>query len=193
MKYAIKCLTLLSMSCIIGCTISDIDNDEPIPNVLVNLNVDAIYALKSCEGDGTSGKADIYTKLHIKASNAPNEATQTLIETTEKVYEISRFDKVDSPEISASVVITPFDGMRLEIIMASREVDPNGTHVNDTFFDILIYNADDRCWMEWNEDDCAEGSKKGKSSMFRAKESKMEDNNNVCEIDFEWSYEITPI
>ena len=185
----IKLLTAISeLSLFIGCTVKS-DVDEEIPIVLVNLSVDEIIAHKSCEGDGEDGEADIYTYIIIKANDSIGAPPNTVIETSEIEYELAKGESV-VPEIKASAVIVPFHGMQIQLIVKSKEVDPQNTHINETFYEVLVYDEDLRCWIDWNGTECKSGSNSGTSEMTKSLQSRMTTNNQVCDVSFKWSFDI---
>lgn len=194
MKILVKLFGLLFYLSIIGCTVTSDDDDmEPesmIPELTVKAKVDKVYSRLSCEGDGTSGKGDLYTKIIIRANSNPGLAPQPLIETEEVEIEVAQYETVTDTNVSAETSITPFNGMRLEIIVLTREGDPGGTtQISRSFIERLVYDENNGCWFELTGTDCAAGAIAGTSTMNKAKEDSMTGGN--CDMEFDWSFEIT--
>lgn len=182
-----------------GCVIDtdDDDNSIEIPAMMnFSAKVDKIEAIESCEGDGTTGKGDIYTRITLHKNDEPGGSSWgTLAEVGEIVVELSRGQSIENPGIEVSKEIEPFDKMRVEYILKAREVDPSGTQVQEIDASFMAYSETLGCWVEetfsGHGDECLPGSLAGTSHFSKTMQTRLTDHN--CDVIITWTVSLTPI
>lgn len=190
----IAMMTIFTVGCIVDT--SDDDDISPPQKMLYTVKVDKIDAIKSCEGDGISGKADIYTRMTLHKNDVPGGSSwAVLAEATEVVLELFKGQSVVNPGIETSVEISPFDGMRVEHILYTREVDPNGTQVREQDGYFMVYDETLGCFVEESSrgqtDVCILGSVSGSHRFIRTYDTRLFDHN--CDVVVTWTASIEPI
>ena len=177
-------LTLISMtSCIID------KKDDGIPDMpakaTFGVKIDKMSALKSCEGEGTSGTADLYTKITMYKRESLVSELELLAETENILVGLKRYETVENPGIELNTEVEVKDGLIIASIITTYEQDPNGKRqISRSFSQTFIYEEDLGCWIE-DSNACAFGTTPGTSNLNRAEESKMIDR--TCDVTYFWS------
>ena len=173
-----------------ACIITNPPEPEGPKMATLKISIDKITAIKSCEGDGTSGKADIYTNITIVKRESVVGQAEILKESETVLVQLGRFESNSNPGISETVDIEIKDGFVIALNVVTYELDPGGVKdVSKTFGLGFIYEEDLECWLE-NEEECAAGTSPGSSQLTRAGEFKMA--QGTCEVDYEYTFSITP-
>ena len=182
-------LLIISLS-LPGCIIKDTPEPDGPKMASLSISVDKITALKSCEGDGTSGEADIYTNITIVKRESVVSQAEILKESETVLVQLGRFETNSNPEISETVDIALKDGLIIAANIVTYELDPGGSKdATKTFSFAFIYEEDLGCWLE-DKEECALGTAPGSSQLTRAGEFKMAEGS--CDVDYEYSISITP-
>ncbi len=111
--FAFLLITFTSTFTLQSCVISDDDTPEPEVETslfLLSSNIEQIWARRTCESDGSSGKADIYARVRISHRTAEETDYTTLIESGWKLHELGLNDVTFDPQIAASAVKEIADG-----------------------------------------------------------------------------------
>ena len=182
-------LLILSLS-LSGCIIKDTPEPDGPKMASLSISIDKITALKSCEGDGTSGEADIYTNITIVKRESVVSQAEILKESETVLVQLGRFESSSSPGISETVDIELKDGLIIAANIVTYELDPGGSKdATKTFSFAFIYEEDLGCWLE-DKEECAKGTSPGSSQLTRAGEFKM--SEGTCDVEYEYSVSITP-
>ena len=198
MKRLIYSLSLcFIITSFVGCIVTT-DDDITMPDMMrFEVKVDKIEAIRSCEGDGTEGKGDIYTRITLHKNDEPGGSSWgTLASIDEVVVELSKGQSTENPGIEVAEEIMPFDGMRVEYIIYTREVDPSGTQVQEIHGEFMVYDATMGCWVEESNlgvvgSQCLPGSQAGTSKFLKTNQTRLVDHN--CDVIITWTVSLTPM
>ena len=177
-------LYLLVFGLFTSCVVIDEMNEESGPLMVdFTVKVNSLQALKSCEGDGNSGEADIFTKITLHKNEEPGGSSwAVLAEQDWKEVELAKSEIAINPGIEVSEAIEVFDGMRVEAIITMKEVDPNSTQIQKQYYVLLNFDEAQNCWVPEGGGDCVDGSDSG--SYYKQTESRMSQGN--CDIILNW-------
>jgi hypothetical protein len=172
-----------------GCVITSTDT---IPDtVAFSVSIDKMTAYLSCEGDGTSGTGDIYTRMSLWSTMEQGGQSLLIAELPDVIIGLERNESTTNTGIELSADVDFFDGVRLEAIIVTREVDPNSTQVQELFTLTMKYDSELECWVGETFTEyagvCVPGSNGG-ISYIKTTESKMQDHN--CDISYIWTAEV---
>lgn len=177
---------------ILGCSDADTDDpivkEESIPELTITISVDNFHMIKTCEGNGTDGKGDLYSTVYINVNANVGADLTEVAKSTEVVHSLGFDEKLNETGIQATATVTPFNGMKLECIFTVKEVDPGSTQISKVYNLDLIYDEAKACWFPLVGASCAEGSESGKSTFNLSYEERMKDD--TCDVLIGWTVDI---
>lgn len=180
----------------VGCVVITPDEEEET-KYLMTAKVDKIHAITSCEGNGTTGKADIYTKITLHKNDTPNGSSWGIqADSGEIVKELSKGEIAYDPGIFASDTLNLFHHMRVEANISVREVDPGGTQVRTLSGTFMRYDENIMCWVEESNigiisETCLSESQSGTSEFSKTFDTRIKDN--TCDAIVTWTVTIEKV
>lgn len=194
MNSSTKLLNLLLILTLSNCTIVEPEEPEdPIPNEIpeltINASVDRFHMITTCEGNGTIGEGDLYSRVYILANSNVGTEPTVIAETAEIIHSLGFNAILTDTGISATATLTPFNGMKLQVDFFIKEVDPNSIQISRKYSQTIIYDESNACWLPITGFDCVDGSDIGQSTLSSKFEERMTDQ--TCDVLIDWSINIS--
>lgn len=183
------CLTVLTSLILTSCVVTSDDDDPPSPDILemtISAEVTKLSVYGSCEGDGTSGTADIMSRFMIYLKKDWDAPLEPIDSTDWELVQLGRGTSLDNPGISGSVDVNIADENRIVIYLETFEGDAGGVKdFEKRFYFNLGYQSDQGCWTDKVWGDCHPDSPAG-TNEFDVPMHDMHLGGDRCRVDYNW-------
>ena len=191
--------TLLLLTCLTftSCIVDSSDDDDmPKPDdtrdMTIFAEVSKLSVGKTCEGDGSSGVAEIYsrfifyTKVEWDAPLVPLDSSQWVL------HELGRGESVNNPNISLMSQMDVADANRLVAYLEFYEYDGNGKKdFEKGLYFQLGYQEGQQCWTDKVWGDCHPDSPRGSVGFSVPMEGSHRDGER-CSVSYKWRISAIP-
>lgn len=172
-----------------SCIIKESSPDKFVFTVTVN----SIEAITSCENDGVTGEADIYTNLKLLTSTAANINNPTIVASIpDVIIGLRKGEKNTNPGISVEAEISSVNGLRFFHELQTSEIDAGGAvEVTQKFVGLVFYDLDQECFVENGLTSCGITSLEDSNTYLNTYSLRV--SNGFCIYDIDWTMSIRPI
>lgn len=156
------------------------------PDFDIRVTLDDLTVKKTCENDGTTGRADLYHTLRIIKSTEEDPFEDKELYVSDRVLiQIGLNESVDITPLVSGFSYSPGDGDRLAFSILVEENDTDGVQVWMAFRYEVQYDSALDCWTALQNKDCLFDNNdevKTVSSRF----SNGSWPGSPCHVDYEW-------
>ena len=174
---------------------SCIVTDDVTPDLYTfNVDVESMKAIRTCEGDGSDGEADLYTRITLYHSNAnTNVSSAILAEQDYTLVQLDRWEEETQTGLAVTADVELVDGLIIEAILITYENDPSGSDAQETYGISVLYNEEMECWTPvpfgGDTSKCISGSAAGSSTFSKSYSTHLVEGTR-CDIEINWVAEL---
>lgn len=196
MKNYLTLLLLLFLgftSCIVD---SSDDDDMPRPDgardMTISAEVTRLGVGKTCEGDGSSGVAEVYSRFIFYKKKDWDAPLVPLDSSQWVLHELGRGESVDNPDITLTTQMEVDDANRLVAYLEFYEYDGSGNKdFEKSLYFQLGYQTGQQCWTDKVWGDCHPDSPRGSVGFSVPMEGYHRDGER-CYVGYNWRISATP-
>lgn len=156
------------------------------PDFDIRVTLDDLTVKKTCENDGTTGRADLFHTLRIiKSTEEDPFEDQELYVSDRVLIQIGLNESIDITPLVSSFSYMPNDGDRLAFSILVEENDTDGVQVWMAFRYEVQYDAALDCWTELQNKDCLFDNEDEVKTIFSLFTNGSWPGS-PCSIDYEW-------